>query len=112
MTLSAVQWDFASQKAEDNYRRALRRYPAQVVVDLATLRDNMKAMVDRVHAVSPSTAVLGVVKADAYVHGLLPTALAALAGGATWLGTAQSREALRLRQKRVGPDRARIITWL
>lgn len=112
MTLSAVQWDFASQKAEDNYRRALRRYPAQVVVDLATLRDNMKAMVDRVHAVSPSTAVLGVVKADAYGHGLLPTALAALAGGATWLGTAQSREALLLRQKGVGPDRARIITWL
>ena len=112
MTLSAVQWDFANQEAEDNYQRALRRYPAQVVVDLATLRDNMKAMVDRVHAVNPSTAVLGVVKADAYGHGLLPTALAALAGGATWLGTAQSREALLLRQKRVGPDRARIITWL
>ena len=112
MTLSAVQWDFANQEAEDNYQRALRRYPAQVVVDLATLRDNMKAMVDRVHAVNPSTAVLGVVKADAYGHGLLPTALAALAGGATWLGTAQSREALLLRQKGVGPDRARIITWL
>lgn len=112
MTLSAVQWDFTNQEAEDNYQRALRRYPAQVVVDLATLRDNMKAMVDRVHAVNPSTAVLGVVKADAYGHGLLPTALAALAGGATWLGTAQSREALLLRQKGVGPDRARIITWL
>ena len=35
MTLSAVQWDFANQEAEDNYQRALRRYPAQVVVDLA-----------------------------------------------------------------------------
>ena len=55
---------------------------------------------------------MGVVKADAYGHGLIPSALAALAGGATWLGTAQSHEALLLRKAGIGPDRCRILTWV
>ena len=55
---------------------------------------------------------MGVVKADAYGHGLLPAALAALAGGATWLGTAQSHEALLLRKLGIGPDRCHILTWV
>ena len=41
---------------------------------------------------------MAVVKADAYGHGLLPSARAALRGGATWLGVAQLAEALELRQ--------------
>ena len=56
--------------------------------------------------------VMGVVKADAYGHGLIPAALAALAGGATWLGTAQSHEALLLRKAGIGPDRCHILTWV
>ena len=42
----------------------------------------------------------------------LPAALAALAGGATWLGTAQSHEALLLRKLGIGPDRCHILTWV
>ena len=40
------------------------------------------------------------------------TALAALVGGATWLGTAQSHEALLLRKAGIGPDRCHILTWV
>ena len=80
--------------------------------DLATLRDNMAHLVDVVGGPHSGTAVMGVVKADAYGHGLLPAALAALAGGATWLGTAQSHEALLLRKLGIGPDRCRILTWV
>jgi alanine racemase len=52
---------------------------------------------------------MAVVKADAYGHGLLPAARAAVQGGATWLGTAQVQEALDLRAAGV---RTRIFTWL
>ncbi len=40
---------------------------------------------------------MAVVKADAYGHGLVASAGAARAGGATWLGTALLEEALALR---------------
>ncbi|MCB7136731.1 alanine racemase [Cellulosimicrobium marinum] len=83
-------------------------HPARAVVDLAALRDNVRALAG--HA--PSAQVMAVVKADAYGHGLVPSALAALAGGATWLGTAQPGEALALRAAGVGPERAWILTWL
>jgi len=41
--------------------------------------------------------VMAVVKGDAYGHGLVPSARAALRGGAHWLGVAQLQEALALR---------------
>lgn len=121
MSLSAVQWgDLESPQARENYQAALYQYPAQAIVDLAALRDNMRHLTDLADEAAKSgknpaqgpAQVMGVVKADAYGHGLIPTALAALAGGATWLGTAQSREALLLRKLGIGPDRARILTWL
>src|SRR5690606_36018257 len=61
-------------------------------------------------ATAPTAQVMAVVKADAYGHGLAPSARAALAGGATWLGAAQSTEALAVRAA-VGP-RPRVLTWL
>src|SRR5690606_1672605 len=85
-----------------------RTYPARAVVDLEAVRDNVRALA----GAAPSAAVMAVVKADAYGHGLVPSALGALAGGATWLGTAQPGEALALRAAGIGPDRARILTWL
>ncbi|WP_251153571.1 alanine racemase [Cellulosimicrobium sp. Marseille-Q4280] len=85
-----------------------RAYPARAVVDLAAVRDNVRALA----GYAPGAQVMAVVKADAYGHGLVPSALAALAGGATWLGTAQPSEALALRAAGVGPDRARLLTWL
>ena len=104
--------EFSSDQGKANYAAARRRYPAQAIVDLRALRDNMRHMVRMVGGPDSGTAVMGVVKADAYGHGLLPAALAALAGGATWLGTAQSHEALLLRQLGVGPDRCHILTWV
>ena len=70
-------------------------YPARAVVDLAAIRGNVAALAG--HA--PTAQVMAVVKADAYGHGLVPVARAALAGGATWLGTAQVSEALALRDR-------------
>lgn len=109
---AAPDIDFSSQQGKDNYEAACRQYPAQAIVDMKALRDNMRRLVDIVGGADSSTAVMGVVKADAYGHGLLPTALAALAGGATWLGAAQSHEALLLRRLGIGVDRCRILTWM
>jgi len=82
------------------------RFPARAVVDLAAIRENVRSLA----AHAPTAQVMAVVKADAYGHGLVPVARAALAGGATWLGTAQVEEALALRAAGiVGP---RVLTWL
>ncbi|MDO5711517.1 MAG: alanine racemase [Micrococcales bacterium] len=79
--------------------------PARVLVDLDAIAANVSALCRRVG----DTAVLAVVKADAYGHGLVPSARAALGGGATWLGTAQIGEALALRA--AGVD-APLLAWL
>ena len=52
---------------------------------------------------------MAVVKADGYGHGLMPSARAALSGGATWLGVAQLSEAFALRS---GGIDARVLSWL
>ena len=78
---------------------------AWVDIDLGAIRDNVTELKRRAGAAE----VLAVVKADAYGHGLVPSAGAALAGGATWLGVAQLAEALELRRAGVT---ARILTWL
>ena len=63
-----------------------------MVIDLAAIRANVAHLCSRTDA-----AVMAVVKADGYGHGLVPSARAALDGGATWLGVAQLDEALALR---------------
>src|SRR5699024_5050994 len=67
-------------------------YPARVRVDLGAIRENVAALAARTPA-----AVMTVVKADAYGHGLIPVARNAVAAGAQWLGAAQFTEALALR---------------
>jgi alanine racemase len=62
------------------------------VVDLAVIRANVAALL----AATPA-GVMAVVKADGYGHGLLPSARAAVAGGASWLAVAYVAEALALR---------------
>ena len=109
---AAPEIAFSSEQGKANYAAARRQYPAQAIVNLKTMRDNMAHLVSVVGGPNSGTAVMGVVKADAYGHGLLPSALAALAGGATWLGTAQSHEALLLRKLGIGPDRCHILTWV
>ena len=78
---------------------------AEVRVDLAAIRDNVAALRNR----TSGAAVMAIVKADAYGHGLVPAAHAALAGGAGWLGTAVLEEAVMLRRAGVG---GRILAWL
>ncbi len=76
----------------------------EAVVDLAAVRDNVATL-----KAGTSAEVLAVVKADAYGHGLVPCARAAVAGGATWLGTAIVDEALALRA--AGLD-VPLLSWL
>ncbi|MBU4215194.1 MAG: alanine racemase, partial [Actinobacteria bacterium] len=81
-------------------------YPARATVDLSAIRRNVAVLAER----AGPAQVMGVVKADAYGHGLVPAARAALAGGATWLGVAQTAEALALRA--AGITEPRLLTWL
>ncbi|MBC3760285.1 alanine racemase [Quadrisphaera oryzae] len=80
-------------------------WTGQVVVDLDAIAANAALLVER----AAPAAVMAVVKADAYGHGLVPVARAALAGGATWLGVAQLAEALALR---AGGVDAPVLCWL
>jgi alanine racemase len=76
----------------------------EAVVDLAAIRANVATL-----KAATAAEVMAVVKADGYGHGLLPSARAALAGGATWLGTAIIDEAVALRD--AGID-APLLAWL
>ncbi|MCG7426267.1 alanine racemase [Helcobacillus sp. ACRRO] len=60
-------------------------------------------------ALDEQTALMAVVKADGYSHGMMAAAEAAIAGGATWLGVAHPGSALGL--ARAGFD-VPILTWL
>src|SRR5262245_56550973 len=68
--------------------------PAEALIDLGAVRDNVAAL--RRHV--GGAGLMAVVKADAYGHGLVPAAKAALAGGADWLGVIRTDEALALRR--------------
>ncbi|KOG64281.1 alanine racemase [Streptomyces varsoviensis] len=78
---------------------------ARAVVDLAALRENVRAL----RARAPRAELMAVVKADAYGHGAVPCGRAAREAGATWLGTATPQEALALR---AAGDRGRLMCWL
>ncbi len=82
---------------------------AEIVVDLATIRRNVETLCEAVAAHTDGPAVMVVVKADGYGHGLYGSARAARAGGATWLGVAERGEALDLRGD---GDTGRILAWL
>ncbi len=58
---------------------------AQVIVDL----DAIAANVATLRSYAGSAGLMAVVKGDGYGHGLLPSARAAIRGGADWLATAQ-----------------------
>lgn len=77
----------------------------EAVIDLSAVRDNVATL--RARIATPH--FLTVVKANAYGHGMVPVARAALAGGATHLGVADVTEALTLRSAGIlGP----ILAWL
>ncbi|HWC41238.1 MAG TPA: alanine racemase [Actinomycetota bacterium] len=67
--------------------------PAWIEVDLDAIAANVRALTAEV---APAR-LLAVVKADAYGHGAVPVARAAVEAGAAWLGVALVEEALELR---------------
>jgi alanine racemase len=97
--------DEISGLAADPLDPSACRETARATVDLDVISRNVEVL--RKHA--GSAAVMAVVKADAYGHGLLPCASAALNGGATWLGVAQLSEAMTLRDSGV---REPLLSWL
>jgi len=77
---------------------------AEAIVDLDRITENV-AHLKEVAGVD----LMAVVKADAYGHGLVPVAHAALKGGATYLGVALLEEAIALRDAGIT---APILAWL
>lgn len=76
----------------------------EIQIDLAALKANVQYL--RTKAERP---ILAVVKADAYGHGLIPCAKAAVEAGADWLGTALLEEAIALREAGISVP---ILAWL
>lgn len=77
----------------------------EAVIDLDAVAGNVSALA----AAASGADVMAIVKADAYGHGLVPVARAALAGGAAWLGVAQLDEAIALRDAGIT---APVLAWL
>jgi alanine racemase len=68
----------------------------EAVVDLDAIQANVAALCGHVGAAQ----VMAVVKSDGYGHGMLASARASLAGGATWLGVVHVADAIALRKAR------------
>lgn len=73
---------------------------ARVEIDLGALRANVRAL----RARTDGAAYMAVVKADAYGHGMVRCAEAALQAGAGWVGVATPYEALELRAAGITPS--------
>ena len=80
-------------RAEESAHLVAMTHPVEARVDLQAISDNIALLKER----AGGTAVMGMVKAEGYGHGLVQAGRAALAGGATWLGVAKLAEALELR---------------
>jgi len=77
---------------------------AEAIVDLSAIKFNVELLKK-----TSGTKLLAVVKADAYGHGLIPVAQAALSAGADYLGVALLEEAVTLREAGIS---APILAWL
>jgi alanine racemase len=77
---------------------------AEANIDLTAIAANVKKL-----KATSSTELMAVIKADAYGHGLVPVAKAALNAGASWLGVALVEEAHSLRAAGVT---APLLAWL
>lgn len=81
------------------------RPQAEAVIDLDAVAENVR----RLREFAGDAAVMAVVKADAYNHGAVPVAKAALAAGARELGVTTLGEALELRAAGI---EAPVLSWL
>lgn len=77
----------------------------EAVIDLGAIASNIGVL----KAASGNLPAMVIVKANAYGHGAVPVARAAVEAGAEWLGTADLAEALELRAAGVS---APILAWL
>jgi len=77
---------------------------AEARIDLDRIKANIKHLIEL-----SDSSVMAVVKADAYGHGLVPVAQAALDSGASALGVALLEEAITLRKAGIT---APILAWL
>ncbi|MFC6286252.1 alanine racemase [Nocardioides sp. GCM10027113] len=78
---------------------------AELVVDLAAIRHNVRTLRE---LVAPAQ-MMTVVKANGYGHGMIEVARAARAAGTDWLGVATIDEALALR---ASGDTGPVLCWL
>ena len=79
-------------------------FPFRAEVNLAAVRHNVATVRG-----ATTAQVMAVIKADAYGHGAVGVARAAVEAGATWLGVAQVAEAVPF--ARLAPE-ARIFSWM
>ena len=77
---------------------------AEAIVDLSAIKHNVELLKK-----TAGTKLLAVVKADAYGHGLVPVAKAAISAGADYLGVALLEEAIALREAGIETP---ILAWL
>lgn len=73
----------------------MEEIPVWAEVDLGRIAGNVRAVLKMMQ---PGARLMAVVKANAYGHGALPVAEAALAAGASSLGVARVSEAIDLRE--------------
>ncbi len=69
-------------------------------VDLSAIKYNINQVAKRV---GPNVRILGVMKANAYGHGLVPVAKAAIDAGVSYMGVALADEGIELRQHTAVP---------
>lgn len=74
-------------------------------VNLAAVANNVM----RLKSAAPDAALLAVVKADGYGHGMIPVAHAARSAGAEYLGVALPEEAVAVRES---GDGGALLCWL
>lgn len=79
---------------ETNYR------PTKAIIDLTAIDRNIRTLKERANG----AALMAVVKADAYGHGVLEVARQALESGASMLAVATPDEALHLRRNHIDAD--------
>src|SRR5258708_20927241 len=79
-------WGLANWSVMDGHPEAL--------IDLDAIQANVAALCRHVGAAQ----VMAVVKSEGYGHGMLQSARASLAGGATWLGVVHVADAIKLRK--------------
>jgi alanine racemase len=71
----------------------VKPYATWAQIDLGAIVSNIRTLADHTR-----TQIMAVVKANAYGHGAVPAAKAALRAGAAWCGVARASEALDLRR--------------